>query len=118
MELGTVYKENGDICYNKLFYFHFRAICNSLAFRDTDGNEMLTELMKNKRIKIKEEFMHRLYVQELNRIVEVEKVSIIYNHGIIITNGNNFDYFYGSGSEIDEKELITLAMRHDNTKEY
>lgn len=110
MELGAVYLENGEIIPEKLFYFHFRKIANSIGYRDVEGNEIITLIARKFPEKIKELYYERLYDFESKKCIEIEKILVLTSEEILISNANNLDYFYGSARVIEEADLEKLVL--------
>jgi hypothetical protein len=114
MELGEVYKEDGEISPEKLFYYHFRKLCNSHGFRGTDGNEITSFVENENTILVKERFDSRLFDNETKKYIDNEKILILFSEEILISNGNNLDYFYGDKRSLKDEVLQKLALEHKN----
>ena len=114
MELGEVYKENGEISHEKLFYYHFRKAHNSHSFREVEGNEIISVIENEHREKIKEQYNVRLFDLEGLKYHDIEKILILFTEEVFVSNANNLDYFFGQKRVVTDEILQKLAIEHDN----
>lgn len=112
MELGEVYLENGDIIPEKLFYFHFRKVANSIGYRDVEGNEIISIISNEFKENIKEIYYERLYDYDSKKYIEIEKILVLTTEEIFISNANNLDYFYGNKRIISDEKLEKLVIEY------
>jgi hypothetical protein len=114
MELGEVYKPDGSISYEKLFYFHFRKICNSQSFRGVEGNEIIANITQAVPAIEKTKFETHLFDTESEQLVEIEKVVVLFSEEILVSNANNLDYYYSENRKISNERLKELALQFRN----
>ena len=114
MELGEVYKENGEIAFDKLFYFHFRTIPNHLFYYDIDGCAIVQLISEKHKASIKEVKEDWCYVLDKNINILVEKTIVLNTQEIITGNGYCLTYYYGEKRVLDEDTLRELAFKYSN----
>lgn len=115
MELGEVYKEDGQISFEKLFYFHFRSIANHYHFYDVDGAKMADFISDGFKRYIKEEHEHKCLALDVKKEIIDEKTVILFTNEIITGNGYCFTYYYsGNKRVLDDAYLETLALKYTN----
>lgn len=117
MELGEIYKADGLISYEKLFYFHYRIIPNQLVFTDLDGARLAQAIAEQHKNSIKEE-KDSLCFDLVKRMDVLDEKTIIFNTEEIITgNGYSLQYYYGNKRILDDDYLRKLAADYFyNTK--
>lgn len=115
MELGEVYKENGEIAMDKLFYFHYRTIPNQLFFSDIDGSGLAKFIAEKHVDKIKEQ-KDRLCYDIRKQIDVLDEKTIIFNtQEIIIGNGYCLVYYYADKRILEDELLRRLAVEYAYT---
>lgn len=118
MELGEVYKENGEIAYEKLFYFHYRVIPSQLFFSDLDGSGMVKLIAERFPEHIKEQ--KDVFSYDIKKQVDVldEKIVVFNTQEIIIGNGYCVVYYYGNKRIIEDCFLRKLAIEYSYNTDY
>lgn len=114
MELGEVYKQDGQISLDKLFYFHFRMIPNKMFYSDVDGAEFTHFIGLKNQSSIKEEKSEWCFVLDKNMNQLVEKTIVFHSKEIITGNGYCFTYYYGDKRTFDDDYLSGLARKYLN----
>lgn len=112
MELGEIYKEDGLISYEKLFYFHYRVIPNHLVFTDVDGSALAKFIAEKYVDKIKEQKNSLCY--DIRKQIDVldEKTIIFNTQEIINGNGYCLVYYYGDKRILEDDFLRKLAVEY------
>ena len=118
MELGEIYKEDGLISYEKLFYFHYRIIPNHLTFTDVDGSAISKLIADKFESHIKEQKDSLCY--DIRKQIDVldEKTIIFNTQEIINGNGYYFSYYYGNKRILDDDFLRKLAVEYSYNTDY
>jgi len=118
MELEEIYKEDGLISYEKLFYFHYRTIPNRLFFSDIDGSGLAKFIAEKYIDKIKEQKDSLCY--DIRKQIDVldEKTIIFNTHEIIIGNGYCLVYYYADKRILEDELLRKLAIEYAYTTDY
>lgn len=118
MELGEIYKEDGLISYEKLFYFHYRIIPNHLIFTDVDGSAITKFIVDKFENHIKEQ-KDSLCYDIKNQIDVLDEKTIVFNTQEII-NGNGYylAYYYGDKRILDDEFLRKLAIEYSYNTDY
>lgn len=118
MELGEIYKENGVISFEKLFYFHYRIMPNQLVFTDLDGARLAKVIAEQYKTFIKEE-KDSLCFDLVKRMDVIDEKTIIFNSEEIITgNGYCLMYYYGNKRILDDDYLRKLAVEYFYNTDY
>jgi hypothetical protein len=114
MELGKVYKENGEISYEKLFYHHYRRMPNYFYFFDVDGCEMARFITETFADNIKEEQEERCFLLDKETTQLTEKTIIFHTHELMKANGYYFSYYYEGKRLLSDEYLKQLAIKYSN----
>lgn len=110
MELGEVYNKDGMLSYEKLFYFHFRKICNMHRFWCIDGNKIITLIEKQYPEKIKELYKDKHFDNGSGKLIEKEAVLILFSEEIISSDAYSMYYLYGEKRILTDEFLKNCAL--------
>lgn len=118
MELKDVFKEDGEIVNEKLFYFHFREFPNNIHFTDVDGCAMAKALSQKFNQFIKEEKEQTFYYNTERKYILTDYRLLFYTGELIVANSYYLTYYYIKPILFSINDLKLMYETYAHNSEY